>query len=445
MLRSLSLPTNLVKLFESMYRQTQCSVRCGRTIGERFRTGMGVQQGCYSGSWAFNIYLHFAFQPILAELEALGVRMLYRSKDGREMDARDFKDSNARGEFRIGSMFFIDDTLLLCDTIDGLRRAIELVERQLGLFGLRANPSKSDAVAFAAQRAQPCMLCGGLDARDADVVICDACGRVACVSCLELEEPPEDDWWCPGCGGPEACAGEVHSCAQESVTRPVLPFGDSHIEWADEVKYLGVKFAADCGLGPELRSRIRAAQAAFRRLRPLFGGGLARQRSKFARRTFCRAMKSLVVSSLLYGCEAWALSEAERQRLNVAHRGMLRQAAGVPRRGMGSSELYELFDAEPADAMVTRRQLQWLGHVGRMEKTRTARRDAGCSAPGGRCGTSRGEATPGRRCSGAGERRACTWSLCRRQREGGRCSRATLAKNISINQNHQEGTVNGLN
>ena len=120
------------------------------------------------------------------------MRMLYRSKDGREMDARDFKDSQARGEFRIGSMFFIDDTLLLCDTIDGLREAIALVERQLELFGLRANPSKSDAVAFAAQRAQPCMRCGGLDARDADVVICGklvtphACGRVACVLCARV-------------------------------------------------------------------------------------------------------------------------------------------------------------------------------------------------------------------------------------------------------------------
>ena len=39
-------------------------------------------------------------------------------------------------------------------------------------------------------------------------------------------------------------------------------------------------------------------------------------------------MRALVLSTLLYGCEAWALSPSEWHRLEVALNTMLRQAAG---------------------------------------------------------------------------------------------------------------------
>jgi len=151
-----------------------------------------------------------------------------------------------------------------------------------------------------------------------------------------------------------------------------MPFGDSAVEWAAEVKYLGVMVAADCGLGPELSARVRSGYAAFRRLRPLLGGGLA-QAGPAARDCFARAMRALVLSTMLYGCEVWALAPAEWERVEVALRSLLRRAAGVRRRDRHGWELRALFGMETAQEMVARAQLVWLGHVARMPSTRVSR------------------------------------------------------------------------
>ena len=38
-LRSYGMPRNVMRVFESMYRQTSCAVRVGQAVGARFQTG----------------------------------------------------------------------------------------------------------------------------------------------------------------------------------------------------------------------------------------------------------------------------------------------------------------------------------------------------------------------------------------------------------------------
>ena len=293
----------------------------------------------------FPQFLHFVFETILDELAELGVELRMHARDGRHLDAREIR-GRAEGErFRLGVLFIVDDTTLVSDSVEGLRKGLELVYERLSAFGLVVNASKSDAICFAGEIALPCHVCGGREGPDSGLMFCDSCGRACHVSeeCAGRDTVPKGKWWCGGCGGEAAECGDVASCAQEPILRPRLPFGEGHIEWAEEVKYLGVRLTADCGLAVEITQRIRMARAAFRHLRPLLGGG---RMVRGMRGTFARTFSALTQSVLLHGCEAWALAPGELERLEVVQRQMLRQALPRARRGWtttSTAQLYAIF------------------------------------------------------------------------------------------------------
>ena len=118
MLASCGFSESVVRIFRSMYSQTTCAVRRGRTVGDSFPTSIGIQQGCISGSWCFNLFLHFALEPILDELAELGVELRMRASDGRHLDARELRAGAEGGLFRLGVLFIVDDTTLVSDSVE---------------------------------------------------------------------------------------------------------------------------------------------------------------------------------------------------------------------------------------------------------------------------------------------------------------------------------------
>jgi hypothetical protein len=375
MLAVCGFPVNVVKIFKSMYSQTTCAVRSGCKVGEAFETSVGVQQGCISGSWGFNLFLFFVFEPILGELDDLGVSLRVRTGDGRHLDARELRAGAEAGTFGLGVLFIVDDTTLVSDTIDGLRKGLALVHERLSAFGLVVNVQKSDAIAFAGLLSQRCVVCERQDGRDSETLLCDACNRACHLKCAGLDAVPEGDWWCDGCGGQAACDGEMSGCRREPVDSPRLPFGDGAVPWTDTVKYLGVHLTADCGLAVEITYRIRLARAAFRRLRPLVEGG---RMGRGLRGTFARMFTSITQAVLMYGCAAWALSPPELTRLEVVQRGLLRQAVPLrQRRDITTVQLYRMFAVPTVETLWVRAQLRWLGHLARAGDDRVAVRVMG--------------------------------------------------------------------
>ncbi len=87
----------------------------------------------------------------------------------------------------------------------------------------------------------------------------------------------------------------------------------------------------------------------------------------------------MVLSVLLYGCESWALTAAQLLRLEVFHRGCLRQILSVRRLdGLSNDELYEkcgtltqrdgvLVPLERIANHWHRRLRRWLGQLGSMD------------------------------------------------------------------------------
>ncbi|KMQ82058.1 putative transposon-derived protein [Lasius niger] len=96
-------------------------------------------------------------------------------------------------------------------------------------------------------------------------------------------------------------------------------------------------------------------------------------RSKFVRRnTKLKIYKTLIIPVLIYGAEAWTLSTADKNRLGIFERKILRMIFGpVCDRGEWriryNHELYRLYKDKDIVTTILKQQLRWLGHTYRMQ------------------------------------------------------------------------------
>ena len=180
-----------------------------------------------------------------------------------------------------------------------------------------------------------------------------------------MELVPEGVWRCDACGGEEGAL----TCALDSVVHPHMIVAESPLNWATEVKYLGVRFSENCSLDPEIAARIGAARGAFRSVLPAM-------RASRSDADMARIFGSIVSSVLLYGAEAWPLSPEQIERLEVFQRSCVRSCSPQPppvRDENGSvSFRYSKprFSLPSVASQIECKQLRWLGHLARREPLR---------------------------------------------------------------------------
>ena len=70
---------------------------------------------------------------------------------------------------------------------------------------------------------------------------------------------------------------------------------------------------------------------------------------------------------LLYGCETWAITQVDIQRLNTFHMRCLTSILGVSRLNkIRNSFNLKSAKEEPIERQIQHQRLQWLGHLQRM-------------------------------------------------------------------------------
>ena len=87
----------------------------------------------------------------------------------------------------------------------------------------------------------------------------------------------------------------------------------------------------------------------------------------------------LILAILLYGSESWCLTEALFNKLRAFHSRCVRAMCRVNRwhvriHRISTEQLLNRVDLKSIDAYITRRQLQWAGHVIRMPYDRLPRK-----------------------------------------------------------------------
>ena len=148
---------------------------------------------------------------------------------------------------------------------------------------------------------------------------------------------------------------------------PAIFIEGQQLKAVELFKYLGSVVSNDALLDADIIARIAKATAAFGRLtKRLFSNRDIRLETKVA------VYKAAVVSTLLFGCEAWALTRANIRRLEQFHQNSLRRIARI--KWFHKKTNYEVLrdcKIESMQCMVEGAVLRWTGHVTRMKPDRT--------------------------------------------------------------------------
>ena len=81
--------------------------------------------------------------------------------------------------------------------------------------------------------------------------------------------------------------------------------------------------------------------------------------------------QACVLSTLLYGSEAWTLYSRQERRLNVFHLRCLRRILGITWQDrVSNTKVLAQAGIPRMFALLSKRHLRWLGHVSRMQDGR---------------------------------------------------------------------------
>lgn len=263
-------------------------------------------------------------------------------------------------------LMFVDDTSVFTNTPEQMQPALDLINSQFDKFGLSINVPKSAALHYAGLDSLGCAACGRVAGARSSFIICDACHRAFHMGCLvpRLDAVPEGSWLCAGCGS-------EGTSDRDSVLHPPLKLNDLPLEWEQEsFKYLGVLTSSDCTMDAELSRRISAAAGAFAQLKPVLS---QRGRNQIGLGPASQLLNALVGAVLLYGCEAWALSERQLKRLEVFQRRCTRVALVGRNNDLEDEEKYGKIRVPRVATLLARIQLRWIGHLARCDEERLLR------------------------------------------------------------------------
>ena len=143
-----------------------------------------------------------------------------------------------------------------------------------------------------------------------------------------------------------------------------ITMNEEPLEQVDNFKYLGASLSKDGTCTAEVRIRIARATASMASLQKIW-------RSNTSFKTKYKLNHSLVLSTLLYGCETWTLMADTEKRIQAFEMKCMRKLLRISYLERKTNKFVRarvqsfVGPREPLLATVKRRKLQWFGHVTR--------------------------------------------------------------------------------
>lgn len=153
----------------------------------------------------------------------------------------------------------------------------------------------------------------------------------------------------------------------EPTNRGDLVIGHHTIEKVNSFDYLGSNVNSSNKLAEEIERRIAAGNRCLFALAKVFGSKVLQRNAKI------RVYKTLLRPIVLYGAEAWTLTQAEEMKLKVFERKVLRRIFGPVQELDGNwrirfnHELEALYHEPNIVAVAKSSRIRWAGHVLRMD------------------------------------------------------------------------------
>ena len=147
---------------------------------------------------------------------------------------------------------------------------------------------------------------------------------------------------------------------------PSISIESTQLQTVDDFKYLGSIISNDGSLDKEINSRICKASQALGRLRVR-----VLNEHNIRLPTKLKVYKSVVLTSLLYGCESWTLYRRHLKQLESFHMRSLRSILNIRWQDKVTNiEVLDRAGSISIEAMILKTQLRWVGHVIRMDDQR---------------------------------------------------------------------------
>lgn len=302
-LKKLGVPDNTIQLIRSFHQGMKARISLDGKLSEEFDVENGLRQGCCMAPVLFNLYSGLMMECWHERVRHTeGVGVSLKYK----MDGKLFRRYTRNAmERELTTCMFADDSALLASTKEGSEKAVQVFNSTSSDFGLTMSIPKTKHMVT---------------------------GRAV----LDQDK-----------GLIEVSGGEV--------------------EATEEFPYLGSIISADGRVDTEVEKRISQASRAFGALRKaVFMDRNLRLETKR------RIYQACVLSVLLYGSESWVLLRKHSRKLDSFHHRCIRTILGISNRQQWTQHITSYGirrrwgDLDTATQKITKRRLEWLGHVARM-------------------------------------------------------------------------------
>ena len=139
-----------------------------------------------------------------------------------------------------------------------------------------------------------------------------------------------------------------------------IKLNDQLIEKVDDFKYLGSMIIST---DADVKMRKTLAWSAFWKLKTIWFSRTIPNQLKI------KIYKASCLSVLLYGCESWVLNQQQQESLNAFALKCYRTILGINRLDhVTNNEIYSTIKETPLYNTIKKRQLQFTGHILRMDE-----------------------------------------------------------------------------
>ena len=125
-LKEMGILDHLTCLLRNLYASQEATVRTGHGTTDWFQIGKGIHQGCILSPCLFNLYAEYIMKNAGLEEAQAGIKVAGRN---------------------INNLRYADDTTLMAESEEGLRRLLMKVKEESENFGLKLNMQKMKIMA----------------------------------------------------------------------------------------------------------------------------------------------------------------------------------------------------------------------------------------------------------------------------------------------------------
>jgi hypothetical protein len=149
-----------------------------------------------------------------------------------------------------------------------------------------------------------------------------------------------------------------------------IKIGEESLEQVTNFKYLGTIIESSGKQEIDINERIQKTTKTYHMMRQNFI-----KKKEISKKTKMTVFKTIYRPILTYGSETWVLTRPMKSKIQAIEMKYLRAVKGITRRDrIRNTEVRKELETEPILEYIEERQLNWWGHIQRMEDSRLARR-----------------------------------------------------------------------